>query len=237
MDERIAATKTFLERAHKRIGSCREEVVQAQEILAKVQAKLQSEEQALVESEARLAVLMAESDVSMEDVPPTMPANFAHELAELRACVQELRRENTDLRSELQSAGRGGERTEAGQEFGELYSRFGFSELECSESPRNVSGSESSHFEWRTCRIILQDANDDRQCRRHFAFESFQPAFRLTGDSTRRVPGLDGFKGRRVGEASNPGPLDEQPDPTADESMEVVSALEFDLTQLDSDHV
>ena len=40
----------------------------------------------------------------------------------------------------------------------------------------------------------------------------------------------------RVGEASNPGPPDGQLALTADESMGVVSALEFDLTQLDSDH-
>ena len=111
VDERIASTRTFLERAPMRIGSCREEVARAQEVLTQAQAKLQSEEQALVEGEARLAALTAESVAPREDVPPTVPANFAHELAELRACVQELRRENTDLRSELQRTERsGGER-------------------------------------------------------------------------------------------------------------------------------
>ena len=44
------------------------------------------------------------------------------------------------------------------------------------------------------------------------------------------------MKGVRVGEASNPGP-DDQLDPIADDSMEVLGALEFDLTQLDSDVV
>ena len=53
------------------------------------------------------------------------------------------------------------------------------------------------------------------------------------GDLTRRVPGLDGFQGMRVGEASHPGPSHVQP--TADDSTEVVSALEFDMIQLDSD--
>ena len=53
------------------------------------------------------------------------------------------------------------------------------------------------------------------------------------GNTRARVGGL---KGRRVGEARNPGPAKDQPDPTANEFMEVVSALEFDLTQLDSDH-
>ena len=58
----------------------------------------------------------------------------------------------------------------------------------------------------------------------------------LIGVLTSRVPGRDGMKGVRVGEASNPG-QDDQLDPTADDSMEVLSALEFDLTQLDSDVV
>ena len=40
------------------------------------------------------------------------------------------------------------------------------------------------------------------------------------------------MKGMRVGEASNPGPLDDQWAPTADDSMGVESALEYDLTQL-----
>ena len=42
VEERVASSKTFLERAKKRIGSCCEEVVQAQEVLAKAQANLQS---------------------------------------------------------------------------------------------------------------------------------------------------------------------------------------------------
>lgn len=109
VDERIASSKTFIERAKKRIGCCRDDLARAQDALAQAQAKLQSEEQSLAEGEARLAALIAESEGLREEVPPTMPANFAHELAELRACVQELRRENTELRSELQCSGRGGE--------------------------------------------------------------------------------------------------------------------------------
>ena len=38
-----------------------------------------------------------------------------------------------------------------------------------------------------------------------------------------------------MGEVSYPGPSHVQPAPTADDSTEVVSALEFDMTQLDSD--
>ena len=55
VDERIAS----IDRAKKRIGSCREEVVRAKEVLAQAQAKLQSEEQSLVEGEARLAAFVA----------------------------------------------------------------------------------------------------------------------------------------------------------------------------------
>ena len=44
--------------------------------------------------------------------PPTVPADFAQELAELRACVQQLQRENTDLRSQLQFEGQGCEERE-----------------------------------------------------------------------------------------------------------------------------
>ena len=36
-----------------------------------------------------------------EEPPPTAPVDFAHELAEFRACVQELERENHDMRSQL----------------------------------------------------------------------------------------------------------------------------------------
>ena len=79
-----------------------EEVSRAQEALAQAQTKLQSEEQGLVDGEARLAALIQQS-ASVEEPPPTAPANFAHELAELRACVQALQRDNHDLRSQLQS--------------------------------------------------------------------------------------------------------------------------------------
>ena len=55
VDERIAS----IDRAKKRIGSCREEVVRAKEVLAQAQAKLQPEEQSLVEGEACLAAFVA----------------------------------------------------------------------------------------------------------------------------------------------------------------------------------
>ena len=95
VEDRIAATKDFIQRARKRIVACQTEVSQAQEALAKAQSKLQLEEQGLTDGEARLATLMqesAEGGPRREEVPPTIPADFAHELAELRTCLSELRR-------------------------------------------------------------------------------------------------------------------------------------------------
>ena len=93
VEERIASSKVFIERAKKRIGICQEEVARAQQVHSKAQAKLQSEEQGLAEGEARLADLIAESEGSrVEGVP------------------QELREENSDVPScspELEAAKRG----------------------------------------------------------------------------------------------------------------------------------
>ena len=69
--------RVFIERAKKRVNVCREEVSRAQEALAQAQTKLQSEEQGLVDGEARLAALIQESATSVEEPPPTSPANFA----------------------------------------------------------------------------------------------------------------------------------------------------------------
>ena len=92
--DRIASSKVFIERAKKRILTGREDVSRAQEALTSAQVKLQSEEQGLADAEARLASLILEES---NGPPPTVPADIAQELAELRACVQQLQRENTDL--------------------------------------------------------------------------------------------------------------------------------------------
>ena len=113
VEDRIASSKEFIERAKERIVACQAEVSQAQEALAKAQSKLQQEEQGLTDGEARLAILLQESaevGPRVEEVPPTVPANFAQELVELRACLSELRRENSELRSQLLSGRRGEER-------------------------------------------------------------------------------------------------------------------------------
>ena len=113
VEDRIASSKEFIERAKKRIVACQAEVSEAQEALAKAQSKLQQEEQGLTDGEARLAILLQESaEVGPQvEVPPTVPANFAQELVELRACLSEFRRENSDLHSQLLS-GRSGEERE-----------------------------------------------------------------------------------------------------------------------------
>ena len=88
----IASLKTFIERAKKRIGVCRTEIVEAQEAFAQVQARQSAEELGLAEGEVRLVALIAESEGLREEVPPIVPANFAHELAELQGCIQDLQR-------------------------------------------------------------------------------------------------------------------------------------------------
>ena len=98
VEDRISSTKVFIERAKKRVNACRAEVLHAQEVLAKAQTQLQSEEQGLSEGEARLAAFLQEADgMRVEEPQPTAPVDFAHELAELRACVQDLQRGNQYL--------------------------------------------------------------------------------------------------------------------------------------------
>ena len=98
---------------------------------------------------------------------PCQPPIFAEELAELRACVSQLRQENSDLRCELQSGGRGGEERDRKQARNLSHSTLDL-------APLNQCLLEPAHFEHGTCS---------------------------------RVPGRDGMKGMRVGEASNPGQL------------------------------
>ena len=196
------------------------------------QAKLQSEEQSLVEGEVRLAAIIAESEGLREEIPPTLPATtFVQELAELRACVSQLRQENSDLRCELQSGGRGGEERDRKQARSQSHSTLDL-------APLNQTG--------QTCQSqpILNTGRADASTRMETLIETADASLRsnrfkhigmLIGVLTNRVPRRDGMKGVRAGEASNPGP-DDQLYP-ADDSMEVLSALEFDLTQLDSDVV
>ena len=102
VEERIASSKVF-ERAKKRIVAGHEEVNRAQEALAAAQARLQAEELGFG------AGCKSPKGWDVHVVPATVPADSGHELA-VTACVQELQRENSGLRSQLQSAsGQGGE--------------------------------------------------------------------------------------------------------------------------------
>ena len=98
------STKLCIERAKKRVWNFQEEVAKAQAVLREAEAKVLMEEDSLREGESRLAALQLETQrVQERTPPPTAPADFAQELAELRVCVAELHREKDELRSELDS--------------------------------------------------------------------------------------------------------------------------------------
>ena len=106
---------TKLEAAMAAVGESDPTFAGLQDALKKAntaQAKLQSEEQGLADAEARLASLLLEGSNGIAASPPTVLVDFAQELAELRACVQQLQRENTDLRSQLQFEGQSCEERE-----------------------------------------------------------------------------------------------------------------------------
>ena len=92
-------------------------------------------------------------------------------------------------------------RTQTAKKFGEFHSRFGTVEP---GSRAHSSGNRPKHADVASRFFIQRDP--DRQCRSQSTFESVQPPLKLTGDLTIRVPGRDGLKGVRVSEASNPGP-------------------------------
>ena len=83
----------FIERSEKRLR-----------ILDEERAK---EATLLEEAKERVARLRSELVVETprQHPPPTAPANYAVELAQLRACVDELQREREDLRAELSKRG------------------------------------------------------------------------------------------------------------------------------------
>ena len=105
VEDRIAGTKMFIERSKKRIITLQEAVVKAQAAVVEAQAKLVAEEEALRDGEQRLVTLDREASCLPQQPPPTVPADFAQELAQLRASVQELRRERDDLRAEMSKRG------------------------------------------------------------------------------------------------------------------------------------
>ena len=105
--DRIKHTNIFIERAKKRVHALQEDVKMAQAAVVVAQEKLAKEEVLLREGEDRLQALQQEevNGMDCQEVPPTVPCNFAEELVQLRACVLELQTERDDLRAKLQNSG------------------------------------------------------------------------------------------------------------------------------------
>ena len=101
VQDRIAATESYLERARKRVLSSRQEVERAKETVATAERKLALEEDGVLQAEGRLSALRQEANGTTEGPPPTLPADFALELTRLRSFVQELQRERDDLRAQV----------------------------------------------------------------------------------------------------------------------------------------
>ena len=103
LQDRIEGTKMFIERAKKRVLKCREACEGAQKVLDEAEAKKREEEDQLKEGERRLAALLQEAEVfppaPVSQPPPTVPVDCAAELAQLRACMEELKVERNELRS------------------------------------------------------------------------------------------------------------------------------------------
>ena len=124
VEDRIASSKEFIEE-----DCCVSSRSQsAQEALGKAQSELQQEEQGLTDGEARLAILMQESaevGPRVEEVPPTMPANFAQELVELRACLRVAATKLGFAFAVIVWSEWRRTRTQTAQKFGKFHSRFG----------------------------------------------------------------------------------------------------------------
>ena len=91
--------------------------------------------------------------------------------------------------------------------------------------------------ERRSIRIVNQNGDTNRQCRGEFTFESVQPTLKLMGFKSARVQARYWMRGVRVGEASHPGPPGDLAtlSTAIDSPTGIKHALEFDLTQRDSD--
>ena len=101
VQDRIAGTKSFLERARKRVVTSRQEVEKAKEALATAERKLAFEEDGVLQAEGPLSALQQKANGTPECPAPSVPADFAFELTRLHSFVQELRRERGDLRAQV----------------------------------------------------------------------------------------------------------------------------------------
>ena len=101
MQDRIAGTEYFLERARKRVVNARQEVDNAREKLAAAEGKLALEEDGVLQADARLSALREEANGMPGSPLPIVPADFVQELTRLQSFVEEFRRERGELRAEL----------------------------------------------------------------------------------------------------------------------------------------
>ena len=131
----------------------------------------------------------AEVGPRVEEVHPTMLANFAQELVECERVSPSWGRENSDLRSQLLS-GRSGEERERKQ-----HRSLASSTLDLVPLSRTPTGGWSEHAT-DDSRCFSQNGDSDRQCRSKSTFKPIQSS----------VQARYGLRGERVGEASNPGP-------------------------------
>ena len=123
------------------------------------------------------------------------------------------------------------------QEFVLFYYRFSAHEPRPGGSDGAWDWTKFAFDERRPLRIVSQNGDTDRQCRGEFAFESVQPTLKLMGFKSARVQARYGMRGVRVGEASHPGPPGDSAtlSTAIDSPTRIEHALEFDLTQRDSD--
>ena len=184
------------------------------------QAKLQSEEHGLAEAEARLATLLIE-EVNGSSATTHCPSGFyarVGRVACIGAAIAVGKRRFAFSIAHGDTMRRTGEETSS--EFVHTIPRFGADASGISRQ-HGGHGAESSCDE-RNFRIFLQDGNTHRQCRGKSAIASFQPTVELITDRSRHVRAKYGLRAVRVGEATHPGPED-------DECSELVDALQRDL--------
>ena len=225
VEDRIKATTSFIEWSKRRIGEHQANILRLQEQLAEAKAEEEQARQHLHDGEERWCKLHQEASRMAEDIPPTVPVDFAAELAQLRNSVHELKREGrvactTPFRCTLRRA-----RTEATSK--SVIQHFGVGPVESRGSrAERASRSGSPRGVWR---FFCFDGDLDRQ--RRVEFPQCEQVQSVVDNMT--ISARYGLRGVRVGEAKHPGP------PRVNTSTDqpetgVVEALEFDLTQADS---
>ena len=173
VEDRIAASKEFIERAKKRIIGCQAEVSHAQEALARVQSKLQFEEQGLADGEARLAALIQESAAagpksggSSRDIARQFcPRASRVTSMSVRVTPREHR---IACAIAVRSRRRAG--TQTSQKFGNIFPRVGPSK-QCRSTVWSWHGTKRAI----DGRCFTPNGDSHRQRGSQFAFESIQP--------------------------------------------------------------